>query len=622
MVKESRSKAGRKQKAVKYNTDRVATNIYSNLLRDFRASAGSAFYRNAEYAFLESHDAFRLNSGGSTVDIPVGLFKRSMQMDNLLKKYRFTGDKYTDAELSDRTFTKFITDQSRLMQPMTLKPTGFRVLQRARQIAARILGDIDTTDVVHQCRFGRKSSIGCSLGLAYIDNKLSVQRHFTSTKASSKFLHDQVLPGDAILRRILKSIDLDQDREEMNYAYLNLVSVPKTWKSYRLITPLTLVGLFQSYGVGRVITARLKDAGLDISKLQQTHRRLVRGFSRSMSHATADLSAASDSLTSELLNRVLPRPWYVALRPTFVRTIRHDQQNFASASVLPMGNGCTFPVETLVFYCIIKAIGELSGVDGIFSVYGDDLIYPSALHKYVVAIFPQLHLKLNVEKTFVSFPFRESCGSDFFRGQDVRSFYLKGESENLTRVRYEAFLYKVYNGLQLRWDPEEIRGTLHWLLTELANVTHLIKRVPPSYPDYSGVKVSTSSLVPLNNYMLPLSPVKLCFANGSRWFEFAYLVETPKKRIIVTQEPYYWLALQGATDEIEERNWWNTDYSFYHQARQSAVTWDRAVRKHSYYQNGRRVVKKKVRYTAVVASRTGATLGTARTSTESISDWL
>jgi hypothetical protein len=623
------SKVKKKQKAVSYSTDRVATMLYSNLLRDFRTSEGQSFFAGYAEDLQTNIDAFRAREVKSLGVLSVGRFKRIKQMEAVLKKYRFGTDAYTDDELSAKTLEKFQADQLRLHAPMPLEESGFRVCQRAREIARRILGEFPGDEVVNHVQFGRKSSIGCPLSLAYIDEKLSLKQAFTGTGATTEFFKNQVLPGDHILNRILSGHDFVAMKDQLNVDYLNLVEVPKTWETYRLITPLTLIGLFYSYGIGRIITVRLKECGLDIARLQGQHRQLVKQMSVNLRGATADLSAASDSITSALLNRVLPRSWYNALKKTFVRTLNSDDQSFSSVSVLPMGNGATFPTETLVFYCLTKAIGELAEEKGVYSVYGDDLIYPSRIHKYVAAVFPQLHLKLNVEKTYVSYPFRESCGSDYYRGEDVRPYFLKGEAKHLTRVRYEAFLYKVYNGLVARWDPLEIRDTLHWLLSELAVVTRTIYRVPPTFPDYSGIKVSQPYEVPFKLNFLSFEPVLIQFNNGSRWYQFKFLTETPAKRIVKMIQPYYWLAMQGITDEVVD------EYGRNERARiptrsfvplvskRSSLRWEKSfVELKPYFQKGRKIVRKRAKYTAVVASRSGATVSAAQPKTDSISDWI
>ena len=626
----------KKRNYCQYSTGNAAIMLYGSLLRDFRTIEGDSFMQGADHDLLSDITKFRARESKDLGIVSVGRFKRYKQMESFIKKFRFDEDAYTDAELSEKTLNSFLDEQVRLHKPMPLRSSGRAVLQRARIIARRILGEYPGDEVIENCQFGRKSSIGCPLSLAYVDIKLSLKRAFTGTKETVKHFFDQVLPGDHVLRRILRNHDFDSMKEQLDTPYLNLVEVPKTWDKYRLITPLTLIGLFFSYGIGRVITSRLKDAGLNIGKLQDIHRSLVKGYSASRSHATADLSSASDSITSELLNYILPRPWYCALKKTFVRQLRVDDKGFSTVSVLPMGNGATFPTETLVFYCLIKAIGELTGVEGTYSVYGDDLIYPSRLHPYVTALFPQFHLKLNLDKTFVSYPFRESCGADFYRGSDVRPYFLKGDAEYLTRVRYEAFLYKVYNGLTARWDPQEIKGTLTWLLSELAIVSHGILRVPPHFPDFSGIRVSHWREVPLDYNLLPFTPVLLPFKHGSRWFQFDFLEETAKKRVVKMTQPYYWLSLQGITDEVvddyvkkaKERSELETAWFEWSKrqtpadAKRSSLEWKKCgIKKTTYYSKGRKFVKKRTLYNAVVDSRKGSTVSTATTKTGTISDW-
>lgn len=614
-----------KRKAVSchYDTDKVARSIWATLLRDFRTSEGENFCRKAENAFYTDFTEFRDDSiYPELAEVPVGRFKRYMQLRSLLKKYRFAKDVFTNEELEKKTLDKYFIEQERLAFHTPMGPLALKVVQRARKIARSILGEFSPEDTIIQAKFGKKSSIGCPLSLAYIDEKLSNVRAFTGSSQCSRWFFGSVLSGDKLLSQMVDRMDLRAHPENLEHESLNLINVPKSWKTYRTITPLTLLSLFYSYGVGKQVTERLQKAGLDIRKLQHRHRKLVKQFSMSRTHATADLSAASDSLTSEILNRILPRPWYVALKKAMTHQVVYNLAGKTvqayTESVLPMGNGFTFPVETLIFYCIIKAIGDLAEVGGLFSVYGDDLIYPSRLHKYVVGIFPHLKLVLNLDKTFVSYPFRESCGSDYYRGCDVRPFFLQGERELLTRTQYLAFLYKTYNGLTRRWDEDEIRSTLRYLLIEIASVTSSILRVPPGFPDTAGIKVENPGVVPLGMFELPLSPIVANFCNGSRWFAFTYLSSTSSRRFVKLVEPYYWLALQGKTDEISQ-NFWVTDFSCYNEAPASSLNWVKQVKRRYYKRGGRKILKKHVSYLPSVASRSGTIL---KIKDGFISDWI
>lgn len=549
-------KKAKNQAVRKYSTDGLAKNLWQTLLSDFRAFEGRSFCEKAENAFHSGVMAFRGYDFPECGIVDPMRYKMYAQMESVLKKYRFAEDLYTDEELFNRTVAGYFDDQLRLTEPMATKLSSSRVLQTARKIAASILGDFTQEEIVASAKFGKKSSIGCPLSLAYIDHKLTNIKAFTGSSECVEWFKEVYLPGDPLLTSIVKPL-LGSENTMLEHDSLNLITVPKTWKKLRLITPLTLVGLFYSYGIGGVVEDRLKSVGLNISTLQHRHRRLVKKFSTSFkygdchggSHMTADLSSASDSLTSELLNRILPRKWYTLCKKMFSHQVLIDGKAHYTSSVLPMGNGATFPLETLIFYCLIKAIGTLTGTRGIYSVYGDDLIYPSSIHKYVATVFPDLRLKLNGDKTFRAYPFRESCGADYYRGVDVRPFQFKGEHRELTRTQYLAELYKVYNGLLVRWGEEMITRTLRFLLTEMTRVSDLIHRVPPSYPETSGIRVRCFRDIPLKALMFPWSETRCIAQHGSRWYTFRLLQESRNKRYVERHLPYYWLKLSGGDDE-------------------------------------------------------------------------
>lgn len=615
-----------------YDTDVTAANIWLKLLEDFRTTEGQTFAASAEKAFLGGIKEFRNYQFPELGYINPYRFKMWRQLSDLLKKYRFCNDKYTDEELNVLTLDKTIEDQISFSSLLPeKKPLVHLVLQRARKHAKRILGHIDHERTVTASRFGKKSSIGCPLNLAYIDHKLTDVKAFTSSSDCCKWFFKDVLPSDGILSELVSSMGISPKLETLQHETLTLVLVPKSWKSYRPITPLTLLSLYYSYGIGEQVEDRLRDEGLDISRLQSIHAKLVRSNSVSCRLATADLSNASQSLLSVLLNCVLPREWYCAMKKTFSHSLivrKGDEEVLTyTESVLPMGNGLTFPVETLVFYCILKAIAELSGVKGRISVYGDDLIYPSRLHKFVSVIFPLLNFKLNLDKTFVKAPFRESCGSDYYRGADVRPAFLPDEHKLLTKQHYLAWLYKCYNALIRRWPIEEIPKTGSFLLKEINALGFQISRVPPSFPDIAGVKVESPAEYPLEHNGLNWSPIVVAYYSGSRWFHFSYLVEQPYKRLVKSVKPYYWLALQGKSDDTSfidsHGNFWETDYSYMNQLPKSSLTWKTIKQKKKYFTKGGKMHQAVlVKRLAYVTSRSGRRLSCAQTKRESISDWF
>lgn len=621
----------KRRKLGQYDTDRTAENLFSAVLRDFQA-VHSHFHVNIEELLKKDLKLFRdtvseFEYGSSHLS----RFKAFHQVANLLKKYRFASDVYTDSELRTKSYGDYFKDQERLSLIYPTDEISFRVLSKAREIAKRILGEYNVDEVITECKFGSNSSIGCPLRSAYIDFKLSDVAAFTGSAQITKWFRENIFNKDVILRDVFSSSNhsIDWDSPTLRLKSLVLQDVPKTFKTLRLITPLPLLDLYYSNGIGKVVAERLAHHGLNISNLQSRHRLLVERMSCDRKHATADLSKASDSITRQLLNRVLPRAWYRALLPILCNQLTDNEgQKFYTNSVLPMGNGATFPVETLVFYCIVKAIGTLTDINGIYSVYGDDLIYPSRLHKFVSRIFPKLGLMLNLDKTYVRSSFRESCGSDYYHGTDVRPFFLKGEHQLLTKTQYVVYLNKIYNGLRSRWNLEELPGTFAWLLNELFETNGRICRIPPSYPATAGIHVSYPDSLPLDYDARHFHPIEQGFI-GARTHSFRYMRERAPHRFVLFSIPYYWLALQGKNDETRNENGSNPNpfYELYQRnlgrflidTPKPQLTWARVPVYRSHFVNNEKRTVKKMSKKPCVSQKN---LTNIVENTDTVYDWI
>jgi len=630
-VKKTKKATTRSQR---YGTDRFASILWRKLLEDFRTFEGPEFASGASEAFEKGLTSYRKYNYPDVGIISPFRFRAWKQLDCLLKKYTFCDDALDPVDREELTIEKYLKTQLRISNGIRRTELVHRVVQRARFLARGILGKFDRDECVTKSHFGKKSSIGCALRDAYIDFKLTNREAFTGSQSVYNWFRDSVLPHSAVLTELVKSGKLVTSLTKET-DYLNLMCVPKKWDTDRVITPLPLLDLFYSFGIGEMVSDRLKGAGLDIRRLQTQHRGCVQKYSRTRSHVTADLSSASDSITSELLNMVLPRDWFCALKKIMCRKVCYGASEFYTASILPMGNGATFPLETLVFYVLTKAIGDLARIGGHYSVYGDDLIYPSRLHKFLAMVFPQLNLVLNLDKTFVSYPFRESCGEDYYRGVPVRPFYLQGASEDLTRRKYQCFLYGVYNSLFRRWDVLELPLTHAFLLHELGCLGPL-HRVPPSFPDKAGVKVEC----PVRNaipWYIPTFPVTILMGSAqtvnkecrdhlgtTRQYHFSFLHTKPSGRVVLDQRPYLYLALQGRDDNVLDYNsssFWVTDYSTLHNGSRSTglLQWRTHPYINRYRKNGIVRVERGVRSEAVVSSRIVETITSVPGQT---SDWF
>jgi len=217
--------------------------------------------------------------------------------------------------------------------------------------------------------------------------------------------------------------------------------VPKTCKTHRSIVVEPILNGFFQKGIGTYIRRRLLNAGLDLNT-QERNQSLAREGSVTGELATIDLSMASDTIATEFVWHLLPIEWAQLLsfgRTTEVsyRKERYQLQKFSS-----MGNAYTFELESLIFYAIALAVCKTLSVESSsVCVYGDDIIVPVDCVPLLEECLSVCGFAVNRAKSFSTGPFRESCGKDYYKGLDIRPFYLKTQvNEQVLYVMHNWFL--------------------------------------------------------------------------------------------------------------------------------------------------------------------------------------
>lgn len=214
-------------------------------------------------------------------------------------------------------------------------------------------------------------------------------------------------------------------------------TVPKDAFKRRGICIEPSLNVYYQLGVGGVIRRKLKNVfKIDLKYDQARHREMARWGSSYGGLSTIDLTSASDLICYELVRALLPSLWFELLESlrspfTFIGGKWRKLEKFSS-----MGNGYTFELETLIFAAICRVVSkrhgfnpdELASAD-MLGQYGDDCIVPTELSGDVLAVFTWCGFQANLKKTFVSGPFRESCGGDFHSGVDVRTYKLTEEPD-------------------------------------------------------------------------------------------------------------------------------------------------------------------------------------------------
>lgn len=257
---------------------------------------------------------------------------------------------------------------------------------------------------------------------------------------------DKVLPYDEVCfanhRHLVDSITTSQPLSPKDERAMRVILVPKTQKTPRIIAADQTANQFVQQGIHLSLIQHIKNSdtlrpSIDWTD-QERQRRLARRGSIDGSFATLDLSEASDRVHVSLVSRMLRR--HSLLRDT-VFACRTTRADFSGKTIFlekfaPMGSALCFPFETMIFTVIVieavlRARSQPVTTRNVHralravSLYGDDIIVPTATAITVAASLEAFGLKINNRKSFWTGEFRESCGGDYFRGLDVTPVYLR-----------------------------------------------------------------------------------------------------------------------------------------------------------------------------------------------------
>lgn len=394
---------------------------------------------------------------------PSWKFAQSYLLDNLLMKYI---DEDTDpADLRrSRAIVKWLGVEDRnkrtterIWNTETLfKGVGYstRVLEFASSIIQKIIGDTPPDDLLLGGSFSGGATTSLPRGIGTLQRKFTGTRDVTLSCfrrfAVANFVGWRTLAPEIWKPRVVKGNVL--------------FTVPKTSVIDRVAAKEPDLNIFCQKAVGDFLRHRLRSrARIDLND-QSINQRLALKGSIDGTLATIDLSSASDSLSAGLVTRLLPHAWVQLLEDlrspyTQIDDVSHENEMFSS-----MGNGFTFELESLVFYALAKATCYLAGVKGRVSVYGDDLIVPSAAAKVFICVLNWSGFKVNEDKTFIDGPFRESCGKHYHGGLDVSPFYIRGRFQTVSDViltlnQLRAWIIRVNGDLGLPGTPRFLTNT-------------------------------------------------------------------------------------------------------------------------------------------------------------------
>jgi len=327
------------------------------------------------------------------------------------------------------------------------------VLYTAQRIIAQILGPVPSFEDL-DFLFGPGASTNVVGRIASFRTKLAAPMQCSESLVSrvGEFLAEFPLWCDAVASGHRDGVwDVPVTVRPARLGF-----VPKTSKTDRTICVEPSLNALGQKGIGSYMKRRLGLFGVNLRD-QGVNQRLALQGSIDGSLATVDLSSASDTVSYALVMSLLPHGWFELLDQFRSERVEYQGVTIELEKFSSMGNAYTFELESLLFYALALSVcdsldlvgvpifekGRLLIRDWPISVYGDDIIVPTGAVELLYETLNWCGFEVNPQKSFSTGNFRESCGTDWFFGFDVRPWYLKTEiSERSLFVAHNFFMRK------------------------------------------------------------------------------------------------------------------------------------------------------------------------------------
>jgi len=203
-----------------------------------------------------------------------------------------------------------------------------------------------------------------------------------------------------------------------------VVLVPKDSRGPRLISCEPVDFQWIQQGLSRAITELVEGHHLTRDNVrftdQEPNRSAAKQSSRSGRYSTLDLKEASDRVSLDLVRLLFPPNIF-----EYLTACRSSCTQLPDGSILPlqkfapMGSALCFPIMALTIWAILAAGVEDADTRSSIYVYGDDVIVPTAYAVNAIERLESFGLKINHDKSCTSGFFRESCGLDAYKGEEV-----------------------------------------------------------------------------------------------------------------------------------------------------------------------------------------------------------
>jgi hypothetical protein len=294
-------------------------------------------------------------------------------------------------------------------------PEVFRsmMIRGARKCLNRLFEHFDPLDIVP------------SHGPGVVSTKERLWDKFLWTNVSSRITH--MWPFDAYFCASLGHVcdvysQFNTVTEEESSA--KVILVPKDSRGPRLISCEPVDFQWIQQGLSRAIVRRVESHPISrwnvfFTDQGPNQRGALLGSMRN-EYSTLDLKEASDRVHLDLVRLLFPGNLI-----DYLEAARSLTTEMPTGEVIklqkyaPMGSALCFPVMALTIWSLLTAAAPDADTRESILVYGDDVIVPTAFAESAITVLELFGLKLNRNKSCTKGLFKESCGTDAFKGVNV-----------------------------------------------------------------------------------------------------------------------------------------------------------------------------------------------------------
>lgn len=395
------------------------------------------------------------------------VYRVTAQFVAMVKKYPYTPQQMPGLDPDEAALRALETSERRNKRLNDIF-RGYRVRglwrhplhRHIKSVFSRVLGEQPPLrDIYAHCDFSNGAGVGISGNATHLGVKLDLPIAVTPTAlphfVSAVLLNHQVTDyflrvsgfNPEILDPLGKILYAEESvRNSVRYVGHNeICCVPKRWDRSRTIAKEPAGNNFVQKGTDSWMrSALLRTLNLDLTEQSINQVMALEGSLDGVTnpYVTIDVKDASNGVLIELARAFCSKEWFSFLNETRCSSgvwpdgVERRYELFSS-----MGNGFTFPLETLLFAAVCIAAYRATNQKPDFRVYGDDIIVRQDVALLVIELLSSLGFRTNTDKTFVFGPFRESCGANWYRGKPVVPVYWDNH------IKDRAALMQMHNAM-------------------------------------------------------------------------------------------------------------------------------------------------------------------------------